>query len=115
LRIPEGDVRLKVGDETAAWEEGGLLVFAPTSPHTSWNLTEEWRVVLIVDFFKPEEDRAEMVAMERAQFATLMRKSPASFGMSGGMFELDEEIKRRFAVPRIESRLKPEERRPPPR
>jgi beta-hydroxylase len=103
LLIPEGEVAFRVKDETIKWAEGELLVFAPTDPHSAWNLSDEPRVLLIVDFFRPEEDRAKMVAMEREQFREMMATDPRSFGMSGGMFDLDEDVKRRYAIPRIET------------
>jgi len=103
LLIPEGDVAFRVKNETIKWTEGELLVFAPTDPHSAWNLSDTPRVVLIVDFFKPEEDRAKMMALERKQFAEVMARNPQSLGMSGGMFDLDEDVKRRYAIPRIEA------------
>jgi len=102
LLVPDGDVAFKVGDEVAHWGEGELLVFAPTNPHTAWNLTAHPRVVLIVDFFKPEEDRAAMRDMEREHVTKMLTKNPLGFGMSGGMYDLDEDTIRRFSVPRVE-------------
>ena len=103
LSVPDGDVAFKVCDETITWKEGDLFVFAPTNPHTAWNLTERPRIILIVDFFKPEEDRAKMRAMEREQFTRMIERNPLSFGMSGGMFDLDQDTTKRYAVPRIEA------------
>jgi aspartyl/asparaginyl beta-hydroxylase (cupin superfamily) len=105
IRVPQGDVRFKVCDETVSWREGELLVFTPTNPHTAWNLSDEPRVVLIVDFYKPEDDREKMVALEREQFARQMARDPQTRGMSGGMFDLDEATKRRYAVPAIEEAI----------
>lgn len=102
LLVPDGDVAFKVGDDVARWGEGDLLVFAPTTPHTAWNLTAHPRVVLIVDFFKPEADRAALREMEREHVKTMLTKNPLGFGMSGGMYDLDAETVRRFSVPRVE-------------
>jgi hypothetical protein len=101
ISIPEGNVGLKVGDEHMKWKEGKALVFDPTIPHTAWNLTDAPRVVFIVDFFRPNEDREQMRALEREQFRRMMRTNPLSFGMSGGYHDLDEETFQRYAIPEI--------------
>ena len=55
LRIPERHERcgITVGAETRHWEEGRSLVFDDTKQHEAWNLTDEYRVVLFVDFLRP--------------------------------------------------------------
>jgi hypothetical protein len=98
LVVPEGNLGFKVRDEIMTWKEGEVLVFDPTLPHTAWNLTDKPRVVFIVDFFRPEQDRTRMVELERAQFERMMSENPLSFGMSGGYHELDEETVGKYAV-----------------
>ncbi len=102
LIVPEGDIGFKVCDETMKWKEGEILVFDSTNPHTAWNLTEEPRIVLILDFFRPEEDRSGMEQLERAQFALRIKEDPNSLGMSGGSYDVSEDARARYAVPRIE-------------
>jgi aspartyl/asparaginyl beta-hydroxylase (cupin superfamily) len=55
LRIPTQATScgIEVGGETASWEEGRSLVFDDTYPHRAWNLSDELRVVLFVDFQRP--------------------------------------------------------------
>lgn len=46
---------IRVGEELSNWEEGKCLVFDDTMEHEAWNRTEATRVVLIVDFVRPQE------------------------------------------------------------
>jgi beta-hydroxylase len=96
--VPEGEVAFKVCDEVVKWREGSVLAFDPIHPHTAWNLTDQPRIVLIVDFFKPELDRQRAMAMEREQFHKMMAVSPATLGMSGGYTALPRELVERYAV-----------------
>lgn len=50
LRIPAGDLGLRLGDETRVWRAGRCLVFDDTIEHEAWNRTGGDRVVLIVTF-----------------------------------------------------------------
>ena len=42
-----------VGDSQANWEEGKSLVFDDTHFHYAWNHSDDFRVVLFVDFIRP--------------------------------------------------------------
>jgi beta-hydroxylase len=53
LIVPEGDCKLRVGDETRSWEEGKCLVFDDTTEHEAWNRTDKVRVVLLLDVMRP--------------------------------------------------------------
>ena len=55
LRVPgpKGSCRIRVGPDTAAWEEGKSLIFDDTHDHEAWNDTDENRVILFVDFLRP--------------------------------------------------------------
>jgi aspartyl/asparaginyl beta-hydroxylase (cupin superfamily) len=44
---------ITVGGITTYWEEGKSLVFDDMYPHKAWNLSDETRVVLFVDFLRP--------------------------------------------------------------
>jgi aspartyl/asparaginyl beta-hydroxylase (cupin superfamily) len=46
--------RFRVGNEVREWEEGKLLIFDDTIEHEAWNDSEEDRVVLIFDIWRPE-------------------------------------------------------------
>ena len=55
LVIPKAEKEMlgfKVKDEIVQWREGECFTFAPTNPHTAWNLTDSYRIILIIDFFK---------------------------------------------------------------
>jgi aspartate beta-hydroxylase len=48
------DCALRVGSETRPWREGELLVFDDSMEHEAWNLSNELRVVLLFDVWRPE-------------------------------------------------------------
>jgi aspartate beta-hydroxylase len=48
------DCALRVGNETHRWREGELVVFDDSIEHEAWNLSQELRVVLIFDVWRPE-------------------------------------------------------------
>jgi aspartate beta-hydroxylase len=53
LIIPEG-CALRVGNETRAWLEGEVVLFDDSVEHEAWNLSQELRVVMIFDVWRPE-------------------------------------------------------------
>lgn len=55
LMVPEPAerCRIRVGDETASWREGRLLVFDDSHEHEVWNDTEGLRVVLLMYVIRP--------------------------------------------------------------
>jgi beta-hydroxylase len=55
LIVPEAGQRvaIRVGSEVLHWREGEVLIFDDAYEHEAWNLTDEPRVVLFVDFAKP--------------------------------------------------------------
>ena len=45
---------LQVGDQVKYWSPGKVLIFDDTNPHSAWNnSTNEYRVVLFIDFLRP--------------------------------------------------------------
>ena len=65
LIVPPG-CRFRVGNEVREWEEGKLLIFDDTIEHEAWNDSEEDRVVLIFDVWRPElseQERYELTAL----------------------------------------------------
>ncbi len=55
LKIPQPAALcgIKVGEESNYWQEGKSLVFDDAFVHHAWNLSEESRVILFVDFERP--------------------------------------------------------------
>ncbi len=50
LEVPDGDCILEVAGEKRQWSNGLTLVFDDRLPHSAWNLTDQERIVLLVDF-----------------------------------------------------------------
>ena len=60
------DCGFRVGNETRQWERGKLLIFDDTIEHEAWNNSDEDRIVLIFDIWRPElsaEERAAVTAL----------------------------------------------------
>ena len=58
--------RFRVGNEVRTWEVGKLLIFDDTIEHEAWNDSDEDRVVLIFDIWRPElseRERFELTAL----------------------------------------------------
>jgi aspartyl/asparaginyl beta-hydroxylase (cupin superfamily) len=56
----------RVGNEVREWREGKLFIFDDTIEHEAWNDSDEDRVVLIFDVWRPElseRERAELIAL----------------------------------------------------
>ena len=47
-----GQVALRVGRETRAWQEGEWLLFDDTQEHEAWNQSAQVRIVLLMDLRK---------------------------------------------------------------
>ena len=58
LIVPPG-CGFRVGNEIRQWEEGKLLIFDDTIEHEAWNDSDEDRVVLIFDVWRPELSESE--------------------------------------------------------
>ncbi len=52
LIVPE-DCGIRVGQETKNWREGKCLVFDDTVEHEAWNRSNLPRIILLIDFKKP--------------------------------------------------------------
>ena len=50
--VPEGDLRLRVGQDVRSWEEGKCFIFDDTVEHEVWNRTDQKRVALLIDLKK---------------------------------------------------------------
>ena len=53
LVVPDGNLRMNVGDRDVRWHEGETLFFDDTYPHEVWNGTAHTRIVLLVQFERP--------------------------------------------------------------
>lgn len=62
LIVPEG-CWLRVGSETRQWEEGKLLVFDDSIEHEAKNPSDEVRIILLFDIWRPELTDAERAAI----------------------------------------------------
>ena len=58
LLVPDG-CGLRVGNEVRQWQEGKLLVFDDSIEHEAWNRSDEIRVILLFDIWRPELSHEE--------------------------------------------------------
>ncbi|MBW4522732.1 MAG: aspartyl/asparaginyl beta-hydroxylase domain-containing protein [Scytolyngbya sp. HA4215-MV1] len=83
LIVPQGDVAMKICHEQLYWYEGKFLVLDHSYPHCPHNYTEYERTVLVVDFFKTDQPRAEVLRMEQELVEQRMQENPYSLGVFG--------------------------------
>ena len=62
LIVPDG-CRLRVGAETRAVAAGKALIFDDSIEHEAWNDSDETRVVLLFEIWRPELDAGERAAL----------------------------------------------------
>jgi len=67
LIVPENCGAIRVGNETRPWVEGETLIFDDSMLHEAWNDSDEERVVLLFDIWRPE-----LTAEERALVTTVL-------------------------------------------
>ena len=63
LVVPPG-CGFRVGNEVREWEVGKLLIFDDTIEHEAWNDSDEDRVVLIFDVWRPEVSDVDRAAVQ---------------------------------------------------
>src|SRR3546814_3591164 len=51
--LPAEHVAIRVGKHICHWREGETLIFDDSFNHEVWNDTDDWRVVLFIDFARP--------------------------------------------------------------
>ncbi|MBD2342961.1 aspartyl/asparaginyl beta-hydroxylase domain-containing protein [Anabaena subtropica] len=83
LIVPEGDVAMKICHEQLYWHQGEILILDHTYPHCPHNYTNYDRTVLVIDFFKPDQPREEVIRFEKEQVAQRMQDNPYSLGVFG--------------------------------
>jgi aspartyl/asparaginyl beta-hydroxylase (cupin superfamily) len=62
LIVPAG-CWLRVGNETRQWEEGKLLIFDDSFEHEAKNPSDEVRIILLFDVWRPEITEDERSAV----------------------------------------------------
>jgi aspartyl/asparaginyl beta-hydroxylase (cupin superfamily) len=68
LVVPD-NCGFRVGDSTIEWQEGKLIIFDDTVQHEAWNRSEQNRLVLIFDIWRPElsvDEQAMVTALFEA-------------------------------------------------
>ncbi|MBW4687980.1 MAG: aspartyl/asparaginyl beta-hydroxylase domain-containing protein [Komarekiella atlantica HA4396-MV6] len=91
LIVPEGDVAMKICHEQLYWYEGKFLILDHSYPHCPHNYTNYDRTVLVVDFFKPDKPREEVIRFEQEQVTQRMQDNPYSLGVFGKSDKANEE------------------------
>lgn len=57
------DCALRVGAETRPWQEGQALIFDDSFEHEAWNRSDQRRVILLFEIWRPEISEAERSAL----------------------------------------------------
>lgn len=94
--VPEGDMAMKIDGQIIKWVEGDFIILDVTRPHCPHNFTNEYRVTLNIDFYRPEENREDMVELAKRQFARRMQDNPYGYGMYGTDDVVDKETLEKF-------------------
>ncbi|MBD2022907.1 aspartyl/asparaginyl beta-hydroxylase domain-containing protein, partial [Leptolyngbya sp. FACHB-711] len=83
LIVPEGDIAMKICHDKLYWHEGEFMVLDHSYPHCPHNYTENERTVLVVDFFKTDQPRAEVERFEQDLVRQRMEENHYSLGVFG--------------------------------
>ncbi len=83
LIVPKGDVAMKICHDKFYWHEGEFMILDHSYPHCPHNYTDYDRTVLIVDFFKTDKPREEVVQFEKELVSQRMQDNPYSLGIFG--------------------------------
>ncbi len=83
LIVPQGDVAMKICHDKLYWYEGEFLILDHSYPHCPHNYTDYERTVLVVDFFKPDKLRDEVIQFEQDVVGQRMQENPYSLGVFG--------------------------------
>jgi ornithine lipid ester-linked acyl 2-hydroxylase len=94
LIVPrEGRCAIRVGDETAVWEEGVGMMFDDCYEHEVWNDTKETRVVLFLDIVRPMKFPFNIV---NSVIITIIKWSPTVKGIVKKQAAWDRAIEKRI-------------------
>lgn len=91
LIVPQGDVAMKICHDKYYWHEGQFMVLDHSYPHCPHNYTDYDRVVLVIDFFKPDKPREEVEKFEQDLVTQRMKENPYSLGVFGKSDRAKEE------------------------
>ena len=83
LIVPEGDVAMKICHDKLYWQVGEFMILDHSYPHCPHNYTAFDRTVLIVDFFKTDKPREEVIQFEQELVSQRMAENPYSLGVFG--------------------------------
>ncbi|MEP0918008.1 aspartyl/asparaginyl beta-hydroxylase domain-containing protein [Leptolyngbya sp. DQ-M1] len=83
LIVPEGDIAMKICHDKLYWHEGKFMVLDHSYPHCPHNYTDDERTVLVVDFFKTDQPKSEVIQFERELVKQRMEENPYSLGVFG--------------------------------
>jgi aspartyl/asparaginyl beta-hydroxylase (cupin superfamily)/Tfp pilus assembly protein PilF len=72
--IVPGKCALRVGNETREWRERELLIFDDSIEHEAWNSSNELRVILLFDIWRPE------LSQDERTLVTALLQSVDTFG-----------------------------------
>lgn len=67
--------QLRVGNETREWQQGKVWLFDDSIEHEAWNRSNETRVILLFEIWRPELSAGEKLAIQ-ALFASLDGSTP---------------------------------------
>ncbi|MBV9385490.1 MAG: aspartyl/asparaginyl beta-hydroxylase domain-containing protein [Chroococcidiopsidaceae cyanobacterium CP_BM_ER_R8_30] len=83
LIVPEGDIAMKICHDELYWHEGEFMILDHSYPHCPHNYTDRERTVLVVDFFKTDRPREEVIQFEQELVRQRMQENPYSLGVFG--------------------------------
>jgi len=83
LIVPEGDIAMKICHDKLYWHEGEFMVLDHSYPHCPHNYTDHERTVLVVDFFKTDQPREEVIQFEQELVRQRMQENSYSLGVFG--------------------------------
>ena len=80
VRVPQPHwlAGIRVADRICHWQDGASLIFDDSFNHEAWNGTDDWRVVLFVDFarpLKPPFDGLHRALLRAGALLPLMRRA----------------------------------------
>ncbi len=83
LIVPQGDVAMQICHDKLYWQVGEFMILDHSYPHCPHNYTDYDRTVLIIDFFKTDKPREELIQFERELVSQRMQDNPYSLGIFG--------------------------------
>ncbi|MGC9502601.1 aspartyl/asparaginyl beta-hydroxylase domain-containing protein [Baaleninema sp.] len=99
LRVPEPSDRcgIQVNGEVAHWQEGKSLIFDDTFPHSAWNRTDGYRVVLFLDIARPLKFPLSLINWSVSQIlsvSSIAREAQANYQTWETRFEAANTLKK---------------------